>query len=178
MNAVVLASSNFLVPNATYIVELVAFLLVLWVLARYVLPPINKMMEQRQATIRQNISDAEEAKQRAQEAEAESKRHITEAQARARAVVDEANKVAEQLRAEKRQQAEEEANRIVTQAQGQIDSQVRQAQESLRQQAGDLAIAVVEKVLGEGLDSQSHRTLINRTITEMEQEAGQSEVTT
>ena len=56
-----LGSSNFLVPNATFIVELVAFLVVLGVLAKYILPYISKPMEERQATIRQALTDAEEA---------------------------------------------------------------------------------------------------------------------
>ena len=80
-----LASSNFLVPNATFFVELVAFLIVLFVLGEYVLPYINEPMEQRQATIRQALEDAEEAKRRAAEAEEEYKRAISEARAQARA---------------------------------------------------------------------------------------------
>jgi F0F1-type ATP synthase membrane subunit b/b' len=43
---------------------------------------------------------------------------------------------------------------------------------------GDLAIAVVEKVLGEGLDAQSHRNLIDRTIAELEEQARNVGVTT
>jgi F-type H+-transporting ATPase subunit b len=174
----VLAASNFLVPNATFVVELVAFLIVLGLLARYVLPIINARMEERQAIIRQALADAEEAKRRSEQAEAESRRTISEAQAQARAVVDEANRVAEQVRSERRQQAEDEASRLVNQAQGQIDAQVRQAQQSLRQQVGDLAVDVVEKVLGDGLDPQTHRNLVDRTLAEVEQRTGPAEVTT
>lgn len=168
----VLGSSNFLVPNATFFVELAAFLIVLGLLAKYILPRINSVVEQRQETIRQSLADAEEAKRRAEQAEDERRKTIADAQAQARAVVDEANRAAEQLRNDKRQQAEAEAERIVHQAQGQIDAQVRQAEESLRQQVGDLAISVVEKVLGDGLDPQTHRTLVERTIAEVETQAG------
>ena len=38
-----IATSNFLIPNGTFIVELVAFIIVLGVVARYILPPVNKM---------------------------------------------------------------------------------------------------------------------------------------
>ncbi|HMK97486.1 MAG TPA: hypothetical protein VK425_08060, partial [Acidimicrobiales bacterium] len=74
-----LASSNFLVPNDTFVVELVIFLLVLWFLARYVLPPLNRVMEARQATIERNITDAEEAKERAHELEQQQRQELEEA---------------------------------------------------------------------------------------------------
>jgi F-type H+-transporting ATPase subunit b len=175
---VVLASSNFLVPNATFFVELAAFLVVLWILGKFILPYITKGMDQRQATIRQALADAEEAKRRAAEAEADYKQAISEARAQARAVVDEANRLAEQMRAERRQQADDEYERTLARARTDIDAQVRQATESLRQQVGDLAISVVEKVLGEGLDPASHRSLIDRTIAEVEAQGARAEVTT
>jgi F-type H+-transporting ATPase subunit b len=174
----VLATTNFLVPNATFFVELFAFLIILAILARYVLPVINKAMDERQSTIRQALADAEEAKRRAAQAEEEYRRAIREARAQARAVVDEANRVAEELRAQKRQQADDEYERRVTQAIADIESQVRQASETLRRQVGDLAVSVVEKVLGEGLDEGVHRSLVDRTIAEVEAQASVAEVTT
>ena len=107
------ATSNFLVPNATFFVELAAFLVVLFILGRYILPRITKPMEERQATIRQALEDAEEAKRRAAEAEEEYRRAISEARSQARAVVDEANRLAEQMRTERRREAEEEYERIL-----------------------------------------------------------------
>lgn len=161
------ASSNFLVPNATFVVELAAFLIVIFVLARYVLPPLNSIMEQRQAAIRQGLADAEEAKQSRAEADVEKRRILDEARVQARAVVEEANKMAEQARVERRQQAEQEYERIVGSAQAEIEAQTRRASEDLRQQAADLAIAVAEKVLGEGIDRNAQAALINRTIDEV-----------
>lgn len=174
----VLASSNFLVPNGTFVIELLAFLIVVGVLAKYILPYISKPMEERQQIIRQALVDAEEAKRRAAEAEEAYRRAISEARTQARTVVEEANRLAERLRADKRQQADEEFERRVAQARVEIEAQVRQATEALRQQVGDLAVAVVEKVLGEGLDAQSHRTLIDRTIAEVEAQAGAAGVST
>ena len=163
------AASNFLVPNATFFVELAAFLIVVFLLARYILPPINRIMAERQATIRQALADAEEAKQRAAEAETEYKRVVGEARTQARAVVEEANKMAEQVRAERRQQAEQEYERIVNSAYADIEAQTRRASEELRQQTADLAIAVAERVLGEGIDRRAQSSLIDRTIDEVTQ---------
>lgn len=160
-------SSNFLVPNGTFIVELVAFLIVVLVMAKYVLPPINKVMDERQQTIRQALADADAARQQAAEAEEERRSVVSEARSQARAVVEEANRQAEQARAERRSQAEAEYQRIVGSAHAEIDAQARRAQEDLRQQAADLAIAAAEKILGEGIDRDAQAGLINRTIDEV-----------
>jgi F-type H+-transporting ATPase subunit b len=167
-----LLASNFLVPNNTFFVELVAFLIVLFVLARYILPRLQAPMEARQEMIRQSLADAEEAKRRAAEAEEEHKRIVGEARVQARAVVEEANKMAEQARAERRQQADAEYERIVSSAGVEVEAQTRRAQEELRQQAADLAIAVAEKVLGEGIDRDAQSSLINRTIDQVAASSG------
>ena len=47
-----LATSNFLVPNGTFIVVLIAFIIVLYVITKYVLPPLNAALTERQEQIR------------------------------------------------------------------------------------------------------------------------------
>ena len=54
--------SNFLVPNGTFFVELFAFAIMVWILAKFVIPPINKAMTARQEAIRQQFADLDQAK--------------------------------------------------------------------------------------------------------------------
>ena len=166
-----IVASNFLVPNATFVVELIAFLLVLAFLAKYVLPPVNKMVDQRQATIRQALEDAETAKRKAAEAETEYKRLIDEARAEARALVDEANRAGEHVRADLNERGEQEYQRRVALAAADIEASARRASEDIRRDVAELVVTVVERVIGEGFDSDAHRELINRTIGQVEAEA-------
>src|SRR5919206_417901 len=52
------ASGNFLIPDGTFIAELVVFLLVLAAISRWVVPPVKASMEKRQEAIRQQLEDA------------------------------------------------------------------------------------------------------------------------
>ena len=71
----VLASGNFLVPNATFIAELVAFLIILGVLAKYVRARRSRRpMAARQEMIASQVEDTEQAKEKLAEAEAEYQR--------------------------------------------------------------------------------------------------------
>ncbi len=66
-----LATSNFLVPNGTFIVVLLAFIVVLGVIAKKVLPVLNKALTERQEQIRGELEAADKAKADAEEADVE-----------------------------------------------------------------------------------------------------------
>src|SRR5438445_761617 len=53
-----LASGNFLIPDATFLAEIVAFLLILAFMWKYVVPPLQKNLSARQDVIRQQLEDA------------------------------------------------------------------------------------------------------------------------
>jgi F-type H+-transporting ATPase subunit b len=163
-----LATTNFLVPNATFVVELVAFLVVLGVLSRKVLPPINQALETRQQKIAREIADAEEAKKRAHELEEQQHQALEEARQQARAMKDEAAKLGEQLRQELQKKGEEEYQRLVVRAGADIEASARKAAEELRGQVAGLVMVVVERVLGEGITLADEQLLIERAIAEVE----------
>ena len=163
-----LATQNFLVPNLTFVFELIAFLVVVAVVAKYVLPPLQRALNDRQATIRQGILDSDDARRRLAQTEADYREAMDRARFEARAMVDEANRIGEQMRTEARRRGEQEAERIVAAARAEIDASVRRAAQQLRQDVTSLVIAVVEKVVGEGLDTDAHRGLVDRTIAEVE----------
>jgi F-type H+-transporting ATPase subunit b len=148
-----LASSNFLVPNTTFIVELVIFLVVLWLLAKYVLPVLNRAMEARQEAIERSIKEAEETKQRAKELEEERTRLLEQGREEARRLRDEAAKIGEQLRQELQRKGEDDYQRRVATAGAEIEAAARKAAEELRSQVSELVIAVVERVLQDGIPS-------------------------
>ena len=165
------ASSNFLVPGPTFVVELVIFLVVLWALNKWVLPVVNRAMEARQQTIERSLADAEEATKRAHELEAQRERILEQGRAEARALKDEAARVGEQLREQLRKQGEEEYERLVTRASSDIEASTRRAAEELRAQVAGLVVAVVERVLEEGVSLVGQGQLIERAIGQVEAQA-------
>ena len=66
-----IATSNFLVPNGTFIVVLIAFIIVLGVITKYVLPVLNAALSERQEQIRGELEAADKAKADAEEADVE-----------------------------------------------------------------------------------------------------------
>jgi F-type H+-transporting ATPase subunit b len=69
----------FLLPNATILVELVIFLLILFVIWRYVVPPIRKATQERQEMIRRQVEESRQAKERLEQADAAYREALSEA---------------------------------------------------------------------------------------------------
>jgi F-type H+-transporting ATPase subunit b len=163
--------SNFLVPNGTFIVELVAFLILLGFLAKWVIPPINRAMTARQDAIRQNFRELEQAKADAKEAEESFRAQIAEARHEAARIREEAREQGASIIAEMRQQARDESDRIVKHAHAQIDAERKQAVQQLRSEVGAMATALAERIVGESLEDEARQSrVIERFLEALESE--------
>src|SRR5882757_3023386 len=78
-NTVVPLASNFLVPNGTFLVELLAFAILVYIFGKYLIPPINRAMSARQEAIRTQFAELDEAKSDARKAEADYKEQLNNA---------------------------------------------------------------------------------------------------
>jgi F-type H+-transporting ATPase subunit b len=163
------AQSNFLVPNGTFFVELFAFVLILVVLARYIIPPINKAMTARQDAIRADFAEADEAKQKANEAEAEFRAQIADARKEAGRIREEATEQGKQIIEEAKAQATVEQQRVKDQAQAQIAAERQQALTSLRSEVGTLATSLAGRIVGESLeDDERSGRVVDRFLADLE----------
>ena len=161
--------SNFLVPNGTFLVELAAFALLFYLLARYVIPPINKAMTGRQDAIRKQFADLEQARADANAAEAEFKAQIADARHEAARIREEAREQGAQIIAEMRQQGQSEAARIVDNGHTQIAAERQQAVASLRAEVGTLATTLAGRIVGESLDDDERSgRVVNRFLADLD----------
>lgn len=160
-----MTGSVFLIPNGTFIAELIAFLIVLGIFARYILPPLRKAMNDREATIKNAIDSAEESRREAADLVRQRREALEAARAEARQIVDQANEVAEQLKADGRQRGQEEYERLVQAARSEIDLERERAREEVMGEVGDLVLRAAERVIGAGLDDERHRALVDEAIT-------------
>jgi F-type H+-transporting ATPase subunit b len=161
--------SNFLVPNATFFVELAAFALLLFLLAKYVIPPINRAMTARQEAIRAQFAELDEAKSDAHAAEEEFKSQIADARHEAARIREEAREQGAQIVAEMREQAQSEAARIVEHAHAQIEADRKAAMAQLRNEVGTLATTLAGRIVGESLEDDVRQSrVVDRFLTELE----------
>jgi F-type H+-transporting ATPase subunit b len=173
---VVAESNNFLLPNATFIAELIAFLLILGIIWRYVLPRIQGPLAERQKIIDQQVKDAEEAKQKLAEAESAYQNALKEARTEAAQIRESARAEAQRTIEELRQQAQEEASRIIARGDEQLERQRNSIVRELRGEIGTLAVELSEKIVDQRLsDDAQVRATVDAFIAGLE--AGNVETT-
>ncbi len=153
--------------NGTVIVELITFLLMMAVLARWVYPEIVRLAEARQGMITEQLTAAEKARADAEARLKEAEANLTEARKTAQSVIEAATKSGEQLRQESKQKAEDEAKRLTGAARKEIEAERERAIQSVRNEVAGLVVAATEKVIGETLDAGKHKQLIERAIAEV-----------
>jgi F-type H+-transporting ATPase subunit b len=162
-------TSNFLVPNGTFFIELAAFLLLFFLLTRYIIPFINGAMERRQEAIRAEFAELDEAKAEAKGAEEEYKAQLADARKEAARIREEAREQGAQIVAEARETAVVEANRVKDQAQAQIAAERQAALTSLRAEVGSLATTLAGRIVGESLEDDERSTrVVDRFLADLE----------
>jgi len=170
MGKQVVASSNFLVPNATFIAEFIAFLLILAFIARYILPYVQKAMRERQEIIRKQMEDSEQAKVKLAAAEEQYQRALAEARTEAAQIREGARAEAQRVVEELRAHAHEESSRIIARGEEQLQSQRSQVVRELRGEIGSLAVELSEKIIGQRLaDDAQVRATVDSFLADLEQ---------
>jgi F-type H+-transporting ATPase subunit b len=162
-----LAEANIITINATLLIEVVAFLLMLWLLGKYVYPRIDAMATARQKAISEALESAEKQRQEAQQQLEQAQAKLEDARKQAQEVIAGAKRSAEQVREELKAKGEEEAKRMLESARRDIEAARQQAVESLRGEVADMVIEATRKVVGEALDPAAHRKLIDQAIEEV-----------
>jgi F-type H+-transporting ATPase subunit b len=157
----VLADNNFLVPNATFIVEVIAFLVILGIIAKYILPYIQKPLAERQEIIRQQMEDADTTKAKLAEAEEAYKNALTEARVAAAEIRERARAEGQRIVEEVQQAAQEESERIIARGEEQLLRQRTAIVRELRAELGTMAVELSEKIVDQRLttDDQVRATV-------------------
>lgn len=169
-----LAASNFLVPNGTFAFEWLAFMILLWAVWRWVLPPLQRAMEGRQEAIRSQFAEAEAARERMVTAEQEYQQGLAQMRAETARLREEAAAEKAAIIAEARTEAQQQADELLRRAEERIRVEQQQALRALREDVGRLAVDLAERIVRSSLaDDERQRHLIDEFIAQIGAEPGE-----
>lgn len=144
----VTADGNFLLPNGTFFAELIIFLIVLGVIWIFVVPPIRKVLADRDAMVRQTSEDTKEAAAAFADAATQYRAALAEARGEAGKIRDRARADGQATLDQLRGQAKEQADAVTTQANTEFSAQGDQISAELRAGIGPLSQTLADRVLG------------------------------
>jgi F-type H+-transporting ATPase subunit b len=159
---------NAILPQMDeFIPMLVAFLILLAILAKWGWPAFDKVLEKRENTIRAALEKAEENRIESERVLKEYQDQLSSAREEAETIISEAKQQSEAMRSEVTAKAQAEADRIIAKARETIESEKKAAVVELQSSVADIAVAAMARVVEEDFSDDDHRRLIERSIEEV-----------
>ncbi|QGW27189.1 F0F1 ATP synthase subunit B [Phnomibacter ginsenosidimutans] len=127
--------------------NLIAFLVVLFLLRKFAWKPIISSLNERETKIADSIATADRVKAEMAQMQSENEALMAQAREERAAMLKEAKETRDKMVNEAKEQAKLEANKIVAEAQQAINNQKMAALTDVKNQVGALVVEVAEKVL-------------------------------
>jgi F-type H+-transporting ATPase subunit b len=149
--------SNFLIPNGTFFVVLIIFLIVLGVITKWVLPPISKVLAEREAMLAKTAADSRKSAEQVTAAQADYDEAMAGARTEASSIRDEARTAGRQVIDEKRAEASGEVAATVRDADEQLSEKRSSTQAELDSSVDGLSATLASRILGVDVNSGGSR---------------------
>ncbi len=149
------------------IAGIIAFAIVFFFVWRWAVPALSKTLEARQREIAAEYESAEKAKVEAESLLTDYRGQLAGAKSEAEQIVSDARDAGDALKADIVARAESEAEQIKARAHDEVEAERARIAGDLRRQVADLSLDVAERVVGESIDADRQRQLVDRYIDEL-----------
>jgi F-type H+-transporting ATPase subunit b len=147
--------------------QIINFLLVLYMLNRFLFPRVLALIDERQARIAKGLEQAEAAARDRELARAEREAALDEARSEAQAMISRATKIAEDSRTEIVAAARAEAEKVTARARDEITAEKEKALAELRTHVADLALDAAGKLVRAEMSGPTQRRLVEEFLAEV-----------
>jgi F-type H+-transporting ATPase subunit b len=153
MSSVVLAAAsqaegNFLMPNGTFFAMLIIFLIVLGVIGTFVVPPISKVLKERENMVTKTAADNKKSAEQFAAAQEDYEKEMSKARTTASAARDDARAEGRKHLEELRAGAEQEVSSTLQEASEQLKREGDAVAVDLRSHVESTSTALASKILG------------------------------
>jgi F-type H+-transporting ATPase subunit b len=153
--------------NATLIVQMIVFLILVWFTMKFVWPPIVAALDERAKKIAEGLSAADRAKADLAAANKRVEQQLSAARDDAAKRLADAERLAQQLVEEAKSRAAEEGAKIIAAAKAEAAQESVKAREALREQVAGLAVKGAESILRREVNAAVHAELLGRLKSEL-----------
>lgn len=146
------------------VLQIVAFVILVVLLGKFVYPYLMKSIDNRQADIESAAKAAKEAQGAAEETQKETARLMAEARQQAAEIVSTAKLEASELSAASEEKARSTAEQIVNDAHQQLSKDIEAAKKDLHNETLALVALATGKVTGKVVDAKANDSLIKESL--------------
>jgi F-type H+-transporting ATPase subunit b len=140
--------NNFLVPNGTFFFVLAIFLIVLGVIGTFVVPPILKVLRERDAMVAKTAADTKKSAEQFEAAQADYEEAMKEARVQASSFRDNARAEGRKVVEDARARAEQEVMSTLQTAAEQLKRERDAVELDLRANVATMSATLASRILG------------------------------
>jgi len=142
----------------------------MWLLKRYLYSPIKEILDKREQTIKNEISEAEEQHEEAMELKEEYKSELRRAREKSSDIIEKAERRARERAKEIINSAKEKAEGIEKDKLKEIQQAKVEARKEIRDEFADVTLMAAAQMIGKELDREKHEELIAQYMEQLDQE--------
>ena len=154
--------------------QIANFLLLLWLLNRFLFKGVVQMLDERSKRIGKGLEDAEAAARDRELARAEREAAVAEARKEAAEMLASANKIATDTRNEILEEARAEAEKVTERAREEINAEKERAMAELRAQVANLALDAASKLVRSDMNATTQRRLVEEFLADVPGESSRA----
>ncbi len=154
------AAGPLTVEGGLMLWTIVVFVLLLAILKRFAWPAILGAVEAREQALERQLAEAARDRTEAASLLAEHRKLVAEAKTQAHAIILEARGASEKERALATEKTKAEQEELLARARREIVAERDRAVADLRREAVDISLAAASKLIGERLDADADRRLV------------------
>ncbi len=146
------------------VLNLLNFFIIFLLLKKFLFSSVTNALQKRKEFIAQGVENARKAKTELTMAERRAQELLDDAKGQANSIIEAAHVSAAQQADILKQKSKQEIELLVSQAKEQIAAQKAEMKEELRSETIDLVITVVQKLLGDTLDTKKQEAHIKEIV--------------
>lgn len=157
---------NF-VPSS-FVLAIIAFLILYYLLNKYAFGPLFNVMEQRKERVLGELQNAEQARKQAEQYINEQREALQQARKEAYDIIEQSKTTSSKQAEDMINQARDEANRLKEAALRDIESEKNKAVAALRSEVSDMSVMIASKIIEQKIDEKSQEELVQKFLKEAE----------
>ena len=154
--------------DVTLIGQIIIFLVFVAFTMKYVWPPIQNALAERQKNIADGLAAAEQGKKELELANYESKKIILDAKTQASSIIEHANQRAHKIDETAQETARKQADKIKAQAEADAKQKFIDARIKLSKEVGSIVVSGAEKIIQTSLSDKVNQKLFDQFATELQ----------
>ena len=153
--------------TSTIFWSIVCFLILFFVLWKFVFKPVGKMINSRQEEIRKNLDEADRQRDEAIKYLDEQKVMLEESKKEAREIIESGRQAARKAQEEIVEASHEKSRQLLDSALEEIKREKERSLNEVKNRIIDIAMQTTEKVISKSLSEEEHKKLIEESLQEV-----------